>query len=86
MSQTAPTPKVDVTAERLKSFIERVERLEVDKSEVAEDIKLVFAEAKSQGFNVPVMRAILRLRKLDTNDRQEQEALLDTYKSAIGMS
>ncbi len=81
-----PTQKTDVTAERLKSFIERIERLEEEKKGIADDIKDVYAESKSHGFDVKVMRLIIRLRKLDPSDRQEQEALLETYLSALGMS
>ena len=76
---------VDVTAERLKSFIERIERLEEEKKGIADDIKDVFAEAKGTGFDVKIMRQVIRLRKLETSDRQEQEELLDVYMRALGM-
>jgi uncharacterized protein (UPF0335 family) len=74
-----------VTGQRLKAFLERVERLEEEKSALAEDIKEVFGEAKAHGFDVKTMRKVIRLRKLDADKRQEEEALLETYKAAIGM-
>ena len=74
-----------VAGERLKSFIERVERLEEEKRALAEDIKEVYSEAKGVGFDVRVMRAIIRLRRMDSDDRDEQEALLDLYARAVGM-
>ncbi|MDD9906223.1 MAG: DUF2312 domain-containing protein [Rhodospirillaceae bacterium] len=74
-----------VAGERLKSFIERIERLEEEKAALAEDIREVYSEAKGSGFDVKIMRQIVRLRKLDTSDRQEQEAILDTYMAALGM-
>jgi uncharacterized protein (UPF0335 family) len=74
-----------VAGERLKSFIERIERLEEEKRALAEDIKEVYSEAKGAGFDVKTMRQIVRLRKLDEDDRDEREALLDTYLRAIGM-
>jgi len=73
-----------VAGERLRLFIERVERLEEEKKEVMDQIKEVFAEAKGEGYDTKVMRQIVRLRKMDSADRQEQEALLDLYLSAIG--
>ena len=69
---------------RLKSFIERVERLEEDKAAVGNDIKEVFAEAKGEGFDVKILRKVIRLRKQDKVKRQEEEALVDLYLSAIG--
>ena len=74
-----------VTGEQLRSLIERIERLEEEKAALAEDIKEVYAEAKGNGFDVKVMRQIIRLRKMDSNDRSELEAILDTYKAALGM-
>jgi uncharacterized protein (UPF0335 family) len=74
-----------LSAEHLKQFIERLERLEEEKKNIAEDIKEVFAEAKGSGFDVKTMRQILRLRKLESNELEEQEYLLDTYKRALGM-
>ena len=69
---------------QLKSIIERVERLEQEKAEVAEQIKEVFAEAKGNGFDVKVLRKIVRIRKQDRAKRMEEEAILDLYLSAIG--
>ncbi|HSZ53953.1 MAG TPA: DUF2312 domain-containing protein [Caulobacteraceae bacterium] len=69
---------------RLKSVIERIERLEEDKAGIAGDIKEVYAEAKGEGFDIKVIRKIVRLRKQDKAKRQEEEALLDLYISAIG--
>ena len=69
---------------RLKTIIERIERLEEDKAAVAGDIKEVFAEAKGEGFDVKILRKVVRLRKQDKAKRQEEEALLDLYLAAIG--
>ena len=69
---------------RLKTIIERVERLEEDKAAVANDIKEVFAEAKGEGFDVKILRKVVRLRKQDKAKRLEEEAILDLYLSAIG--
>ena len=71
--------------EHLKSFIERVERLEEEKAALTADIREVYAEAKGQGFDTKIMRQVVRLRKLENADRQEQEAILDLYMSALGM-
>jgi uncharacterized protein (UPF0335 family) len=71
--------------EHLKSFIERVERLEEERSALTSDIREVFSEAKGQGFDVKIMRQVVRMRKLDKADFQEQEAMLDLYLSALGM-
>lgn len=75
-----------VAADRLRSFIERIERLEEEKKGVAEDIKEVFAEAKSTGFDIKTMRQIIKLRGMDAAKRQEAEALLETYKAALGIA
>ena len=69
---------------RLKTIIERIERLEEDKAAVANDIKEVFAEAKGEGFDVKILRKVIRIRKQDKAKRQEEEALVDLYLSAIG--
>jgi len=86
---TAKTQKVKtggVAADQLRSFIERIERLDEEKSVLANDIKEVFAEAKMNGFDTPAMRQILKLRKMDNSDRQEREAILDLYMRALGMA
>ncbi|RED54028.1 DUF2312 domain-containing protein [Aestuariispira insulae] len=75
-----------VTGERLRSIIERIERLEEEKAALAEDVKEVYAEAKGDGFDVKTIRQIIKIRKMDQNDRAEQEALLETYMSALGMA
>lgn len=72
-------------ADQLKSFIERIERLEEEKQTIQDDIKDVFAEAKGTGFDVKIMRQILRLRKQDKSEREEQEAVLELYMQALGM-
>lgn len=74
-----------VAGARLKSFIERIERLEEEKTALMEDIKEVYAEAKGTGFDAKTIRKVVALRKMDTEKRQEAEQLLDLYKSAIGM-
>ena len=82
------TPPSDaLTAEtqgRLKSFIERIERLEEDKKAVANDLKEVYAEAKGEGFDTKILRKVVRLRSQDSAKRQEEEALIDLYVAAIG--
>ena len=84
----APQGTVDVlnaTAQgRLKTIIERIERLEEDKAAVMTDLKEVYAEAKGNGFDVKILRKIIRIRKQDSAQRQEEEALIDLYLSAIG--
>lgn len=71
--------------DQLKSFVERVERLEEEKKASADDIRDVFAEAKSSGFDVKALRAVIKLRKQDANERAEQSAILETYLNALGM-
>lgn len=77
--------KPNFAKDQLKSLIERVERLEEDKRTIADDIKEVYAEAKSTGFDTRIMRQVVRLRKMEPHERQEREALLDLYLSALGM-
>lgn len=74
-----------IAAEQLRQFIERVERLEEEKAALMQDIRDVFAEAKSSGFDPKVMRQIIRIRKMEESERDEQETLLDLYKQALGM-
>ena len=74
-----------VAAERLRSFIERIERLEEEKAALASDVREVYSEAKSAGFDTKIMRQVIKLRKMDQNDRQEQAALLELYKAAVGL-
>ncbi len=72
------------TREQLKSTLARIERLEEDKKAVLEDIKAVYDEAKAFGFDAKVLRQVVRIRKMDREKRQEQEAILDLYLSALG--
>jgi len=76
----------NVSADQLRLFIERIERLEEEKRAFQDDIKDVYAEAKATGFDTKTMRAIIRLRKMEKHARQEAEALLDTYKAALGLA
>jgi len=82
--KTTSTRTVGTTADRLKSFIMRIERLEEDKKGIADDIKEVFSEAKGEGFDVKVLRKVIALRKKDPEERAEEEELLELYLSAIG--
>ncbi|MFN7038864.1 MAG: DUF2312 domain-containing protein [Alphaproteobacteria bacterium] len=75
----------NVSGEHLKQFIERIERLEQEKSTISTDIKEVYGEAKSNGFDIKIMRQIIRMRKMDKAELEEQEELLELYKQAIGM-
>jgi uncharacterized protein (UPF0335 family) len=75
-----------VAADELKQFIERIERLEEEKAGIAGDIKDVFAELKGRGFDSKAIRTILRIRKKDHAERQEEEAILELYMQALGMS
>lgn len=74
-----------IAADRLRSLVERIERLEEEKQAIAGDIREVFAEAKGAGFDTKIMRQVMKLRKLEKDDLQEQEHLLDLYKRALGM-
>ena len=75
-----------VATGQLRAFIERIERLEEDKQAIADDIKEVFAELKGTGFDTKAVRTLIRLRKKDQAERQEEEAILDLYKAALGMA
>lgn len=75
-----------VAAERLQSFIKRLERLEDEKRDVGDQIKDVFAEAKGEGFSVRPMRELLKLRRMKPHDREENEQILEIYKAALGMA
>ena len=74
-----------VARDQLRSIVERIERLEEEKKAIADDIKDVFAEAKGNGFDVKTLRTVVRMRKIEAAERQEQEAMLDLYLSALGM-
>ncbi|EQA97055.1 uncharacterized protein (UPF0335 family) [Sphingobium wenxiniae] len=75
----------NVAAEQLRLFIERIERLEEEKKGIGDDIKDVYLEAKANGYDVKIMRQIVRIRKMPVHDRQEMEAILETYKAALGI-
>ena len=86
-SPTATSRPADtggVAAQRLRSFVERIERLEEDKAGIAQDIKDVYLEAKGEGFDTKVMRKLISLRKRDPQQRREEDELLELYLSAIG--
>jgi len=82
-AQEEPTTRF--AKEQLKAFVERIERLEEEKKATSDDIKDVYAEAKGNGFDTKAIRSIVRLRKKDQAERQEEEAILDLYKAALGM-
>ncbi len=75
-----------VAADQLRLFIERIERLEEEKKAIADDVRDVYSEAKANGYDTKIMRMIVRLRKMETHTRQEQDALLETYRAALGSS
>ncbi|WP_178130721.1 DUF2312 domain-containing protein [Reyranella sp. CPCC 100927] len=75
----------NIAADRLKSFVERIEKLEEEKKAIGSDIRDVYSEAKGTGFDVKTMRTLIKLRKMDSAERDEQETLLDVYKQALGM-
>lgn len=74
-----------VAVDQLKSIIARIEKLEEEKAAISDDIKDVFAEAKGNGFDVKAIRQILKIRKMDAQEREEEETVLDTYLRALGM-
>lgn len=85
MSDTNSDASYRVTADELRQFIERIERLEAEKKDIAEQQKEVMAEAKARGYDTKVMRKVVALRKRDKDDIAEEEAILDMYKEALGM-
>lgn len=76
----------DIAAEQLRLFIERVERLEEEKRAMADDIRDVYSEAKANGYDTKIMRQIVKLRRMETHTRQEMDALLDLYRSKLGLN
>jgi uncharacterized protein (UPF0335 family) len=84
-AKTADDKTYGIAADRLRSLVERIERLEEERRALAGDIKDIYAEAKSAGFDVKVLRQIIRLRRQDQAEVEEQESLLDLYKRALGM-
>ena len=85
MNDAAPTTSSSVAAEELRQFIERFERLEAEKKDIADAQKEVMAEAKGRGYDTKVMRKVIALRKRDADDLAEEEAVLEMYKAALGM-
>jgi uncharacterized protein (UPF0335 family) len=86
MQESETMPDVGgIAAEQLRSFVERIERLEEEKRALSDDVRDVYAQAKGGGFDLKVLRQVIRLRKMNNADRQEQETLLDIYKRALGM-
>ena len=75
-----------IAADQLRLFIERIERLEEEKKGIADDIRDVYSEAKGQGYDTKIMRQVVRLRKMESHEREERDALLDLYLSALGMA
>ena len=78
-------PATRFAKDQLKAFVERIERLEEEKKTIADDIRDVYAESKANGFDVKALRTIVRLRKQEPTERQEQQLILDTYMNALGM-
>ena len=76
----------NVAADQLRLFSERIERLEEEKKGIADDVKDVYAEAKANGYDTKTMRAIVRLRKMEKHTRDEMDALLETYRNALGLA
>jgi uncharacterized protein (UPF0335 family) len=85
-AQEEPSGPQTVAVGQLRAFIERIERVNEDIDALSDDRKEIFAEAKAMGFDLKAMRTILKLRKKDPNERQEEEAILDLYKSALGLA
>ena len=81
-----PVQAATISADRLKSFVERIEKLEEERQALSSDIRDVYSEAKGVGYDVKTMRKVVSLRKMDAADRAEQETLLDVYKHALGMT
>jgi uncharacterized protein (UPF0335 family) len=86
MAAAASSGSVSFAADQLRAIVERIERLEEEKAALSEDIKEVYAEAKGNGFDTKILRTVVRLRKQDSSERAEQEALLDLYLHALGMT
>lgn len=74
-----------VAKDQLKAFVERIERLEEEKKSLGDDVKEIYAEAKGTGFDAKALRTLIRMRKMDTDERKESEAILETYMLALGM-
>lgn len=78
--------EVAVSDDQLRLFLERIERLEEEKKGISDDIRDVYSEAKSQGYDAKIVRQVVRLRRMETNDRQEMETILELYKAAVGLA
>tara|TARA_B110000503_G_scaffold120500_1_gene183183 strand:- start:461 stop:718 length:258 start_codon:yes stop_codon:yes gene_type:complete len=85
MSDSVTDTSYRVTAEEIRQFIERMERLDAEKKDIAEQQKEVMAEAKGRGYDTKILRKVIALRKRDQNDIDEEEAVLEMYKEALGM-
>jgi uncharacterized protein (UPF0335 family) len=81
----ADTSATRLAKDQIKAFVERIERLEEEKAQTAGDIRDVYAEAKGTGYDIKALRNIIRLRKMDTDERRESQAVLETYMHALGM-
>lgn len=81
---TSPAKMQSAAVKKLRLFIERVERLEEEKKGIADDVRDVYSEAKAEGYDPKIMRMVVRLRKMESHTRQEQDAILETYRTAIG--
>ena len=79
------SPNTRFAKDQLKAFVERIERLEEEKKAISDDIRDVYAESKANGFDVKALRAVVRMRKQDVNERNEHQMILDTYLNALGM-
>src|SRR4051794_22234079 len=85
LKEQEEAPATRFAKDHLKAFVERIEKLEEEKKAIADDIKDVYAEAKANGFDAKALRQVVRLRKIDADERKEQEAILETYLHALGM-
>jgi uncharacterized protein (UPF0335 family) len=86
MNDVTSDENYNVTANELRQFVERIERLEAEKKDIADQVKEVYAESKARGYDQKAMRALISLRKRDSDEVAEQEAVLQMYKDALGMS
>ena len=85
MTKDSSEQQGGIAAEALQQYVNRIERLEAEKKALSEDIKTVYEEAKSVGFDVKILRKVVSIRRIATHDRKEQEEILELYKSALGM-
>ena len=85
MNETPENTAYRVTAEELRQIVERIEKLEEEKRQIAEQVKIAYSDAKANGYDPKALRALVRMRKRDKDDIAEEEAVLDMYKEALGM-